>query len=117
MSEQDSNNDGGGIKCVVKGFDFVVEIGMNGSYKKDAKYQLNRIMPDIPWHITECATEQYIKRRMNEAGKLMGENTGNGSLYEYHKGQFLAFREIMYPDTYGKDVKVDKSGKEKVKDE
>ena len=100
------------MECNVKGFDFVAELGMNGHDEKDAKYQLNRMMPDIPWHVTNCATEQYIKRRMNEAGKLMGESTGNGQLYEYHKGQFLAYREILYPDIYGKDDKKDEKEKE-----
>ena len=42
---------------------------------------------------------------MTVASKQMGENTGNGQLYEFYKGQFLAFREIMYPETYGKDAK------------
>jgi len=47
------------------------------------------------------ANDEYIKTRMEEAGKKMGESTHNGPLYEYHKGQFLAFREILKPETYG----------------
>lgn len=35
------------------------------------------------------------------AGKQMHESTHNGQLYEFYKGQFLAFREILYPETYG----------------
>ena len=52
------------------------------------------------------ANDEYIKTRMEQAGKKMGENTHNGQLYEYHKGQFLAFREILEPETYG-DKKYD----------
>ncbi len=58
------------------------------------------------------ATDEYIKNRMVIASKQMGENTDNGQLYEFYKGQFLAFREILQPEIYGKDVKeVDKDGK------
>ena len=46
--------------------------------------------------------KEYAKERMDEASKLMSANTGIGSLYEYHKGQFLAFREILHPEIYGK---------------
>ena len=42
-------------------------------------------------------TEEYAKLRMEESGKLMHENTGNGQLYEYYKGQFLAFRQVVDP--------------------
>ncbi|HEC63960.1 MAG TPA: hypothetical protein ENI23_01555 [bacterium] len=52
------------------------------------------------------ATEDYIKSRMEEAGKLQGENTDNGQLYEFHKGQFLAFREVLDPEHYGRNVKL-----------
>lgn len=56
------------------------------------------------------ATDEYIEARMEEASKLMGEHTDNGQLYEFYKGRFLAFREILKPEIYGKDVKeVDKS--------
>ncbi len=58
------------------------------------------------------ATDEYIENRMKEAGDKMGKHTDNGQLYEFHKGQFLAFREILHPETYGKDVKVDEKVKE-----
>jgi len=51
------------------------------------------------------ANEEYIKMRMAVASKQMGENTGNGQLYEFYKGQFLAFREILQPEIYGRDAK------------
>ena len=51
------------------------------------------------------ATDEYIERRMKEAGDLMGKHTDNGQLYEFHKGQFLAFREILHPEIYGRDAK------------
>ncbi len=55
------------------------------------------------------ATDEYIKNRMAIASKQMGENTDNGQLYEFYKGQFLAFREILQPEIYGRDAKeVDK---------
>lgn len=55
------------------------------------------------------ATDEYIENRMKEAGDKMGKHTDNGQLYEFYKGQFLAFREILKPEIYGKDVKeVDK---------
>jgi len=38
---------------------------------------------------------EYAKLRMKEASTLMSENTENGQLYEFHKGQFLAFREVI----------------------
>ena len=41
--------------------------------------------------------EEYAKQRMKESSKLMGRNTDDGQLYEFHKGQFLAFREIIDP--------------------
>ncbi len=50
------------------------------------------------------ATDEYIENRMAIAGKQMGENTDNGQLYEFYKGQFLAFREILHPETYGRDA-------------
>lgn len=40
--------------------------------------------------------KKYANQRMKEASKLMSDNTGNGLLYEYHKGQFLAFREMAH---------------------
>ncbi len=54
------------------------------------------------------ATKTYIKRRMKEAGDKMRENTSNGQLYEFYKGRFLAFREILYPDTYGDTKEAEK---------
>ena len=54
------------------------------------------------------ANEEYIKARMAIAGTQMHESTHNGQLYEFYKGQFLAFREILEPETYGrKEVKKD----------
>ena len=104
MSEQDNN-----LNCAVKGFEFIVSVGMNGSNKEDAIKNLKEIMPECPYYITTIAPDQYIQARMEEASKLMSEHTGNGQAYEYYKGRFLAFREILKPEIYGKDVKeVDK---------
>lgn len=38
---------------------------------------------------------EYAKQRMEISGKLMHENTDNGQLYEFYKGQFLAFRQVI----------------------
>lgn len=43
-------------------------------------------------------TRDYAQQRMEESSELMGKNTDNAQLYEYHKGQFLAFREILKPE-------------------
>lgn len=99
MSEQDNNGD-----CAIKGFEFIVSVGMNGRDKEDAIKHLKEIMPECPYYITTIAPDQYIQARMEEASKLMGENTDNGQVYEYYKGRFLAFREILHPDIYGKDA-------------
>lgn len=40
---------------------------------------------------------KYAKYKMKEAGELMSKNTDNGQLYEFHKGQFLAFRQVVDP--------------------
>jgi len=45
---------------------------------------------------------------MKEAGDKMHEHTGNGQLYEFYKGRFLAFREILYPNTYGDTKEAEK---------
>ena len=63
------------------------------------------------------ANDEYIKARMNEAGKKQGENTDNGQVYEFYKGQFLAFREILEPEIYGKDAKITKKEEEEKKEE
>jgi len=98
MSEQDSNGD-----CAVTGFEFIVSVGMNGKDKEDALKNLNEIMPECPYYVTGIAPDQYIQARMEEASKLMGDNTGNGQVYEYYKGRFLAFREILQPEIYDKE--------------
>jgi len=103
MSEQDSNGD-----CAVTGFEFIVSVGMNGKDKEDALKNLNKIMPECPYYVTGIAPDQYIQARMDEASKKQGENTDNGQLYEFYKGQFLAFREILKPEIYGKGVKLTK---------
>jgi len=108
MSEQDSNSD-----CAVTGFEFIVSVGMNGRDKEDAIKNLKEIMPECPYYITTIAPDQYIQARMDEAGKKQGENTDNGQLYEFYKGQFLAFREILKPEIYGKDAKIDKEDEKK----
>ena len=40
---------------------------------------------------------EYAQEQMKISGKLMGENTDNGQLYEFHKGQFLAYRKVADP--------------------
>ena len=56
------------------------------------------------------ANEEYIKLRMSIAGDQMSASTSNAQLYEFYKGQFLAFREVLEPEIYGLHVKkVEKS--------
>ena len=113
MSEQDSND----LECPVTGFEFIVSIGVNGHDKEDAIKNLNEMMPHCPYYITTIAPDQYIEARMEEASKLMGEHTGNGQAYEYYKGRFLAFREILKPEIYGKDAKLTEKEEEEKKEE
>jgi len=106
------------MECPVTGFEFMIEIGMNGHDAEEAKKSLEEIMPEAPYFFTGVATTSYIEKQMKEAGEKMGEHTDNGQLYEFYKGQFLAFREILQPEVYGKDAKVDEKEKEEVtKDE
>ncbi|NIU00377.1 MAG: hypothetical protein GWN01_05390, partial [Nitrosopumilaceae archaeon] len=44
----------------------------------------------------------HLFNRMKESLEKMGKNTGNSNVYEFYKGQFLAFREAMLPEVYGK---------------
>ena len=43
----------------------------------------------------DMTPKEYAQEQMEISGKLMGENTDNGQLYEYHKGQFLAYRKVV----------------------
>ena len=96
------------LECPITGYEFVIEMGMNGHNESEAKRNLDRMMPDVPYFFTDTATKTYIKRRMKEAGDKMGEHTDNGQQYEYYKGRFLAFREILYPNDYGDTKESDK---------
>lgn len=42
-------------------------------------------------------TLKYAQEQMEISGKLMKENTDCFSLYEFHKGQFLAYRKVIDP--------------------
>lgn len=100
MSDQDS--------CPITGYEFMIEIGMNGHNEEEAKKNIDDILGDLcPYFLTGTATKKYIERRMKEAGDKMGENTDNGQVYEYYKGRMLAFREILHPDTYGDTKEAD----------
>jgi len=39
--------------------------------------------------------KSYVEKRLKESSKKMSESTHNGQLYEFHKGQFLALREVL----------------------
>lgn len=94
------------LECPITGYEFIVEIGMNGHNEEEAKKTLSEQMPEVPFFFTGMATKSYLERRMKEAGDKMGEHTDNGQQYEYYKGRFLAFREILFPNVYG-DTKED----------
>lgn len=47
------------------------------------------------------ANEEYIKKRMKFASERMSASVLSARLFEFHKGQFLAFREILEPEIYG----------------
>ena len=43
---------------------------------------------------------KVVELLMKESGELMGKNTNNAQLYEFHKGQFLMARQILFPEKY-----------------
>lgn len=88
--------------CCVTGYEFMVEIGSNGHNKEEAKEYLKKYLSEVPAFFTDTATKSYIERRMKESGERMSANIQSAKLYEYYKGQFLAFREILEPEHYGR---------------
>jgi len=51
----------------------------------------------LAFEINKEPQDEYAKRRMDEASKMMKATTNRSSTYEFNKGQFLAFREIVNP--------------------